>query len=651
MLSKLFALPREAKRIVSLVIDIGALLFAYLFALSVRYETWYTLGDGNTVLAIIVAIPVSLFLFARFGLYRAVVRYMALSALLTVLLGVVSSAVVLAVAVYWLDAPVPPSVIVNYALMSLVLIGGMRLVMRAVYEQATRKEKERVIIYGAGSAGRQLAQAINNGNEFHPVCFVDDDVTLHNSTMLGLRVRSPESIAECVKECHASRVLLALPSASRSRRKQILDLLEPLKVVVQTVPGMADMVDGQVAVDDLQEVRIEDLLGRDPVAPRQRLMDTNIRGKAVLVTGAGGSIGSELCRQIIASEPKVLVLVEVSEYNLYAIERELTQLLQREQYDVSLKPVLASVQNQSRLQRLMQAFAIDTVYHAAAYKHVPMVEYNVVEGMRNNVFGTLRTAEAAIAAGVKDFVLISTDKAVRPTNVMGATKRFAELVLQALAKREGVHTHFSMVRFGNVLGSSGSVIPLFRQQIIQGGPITVTDPEITRYFMTIPEAAQLVIQAGAMGSIMAKEEANNGGQVFVLDMGEPVKIIDLATKLVRLMGLEVKTEENPHGDIEIIFSGLRPGEKLYEELLIGDNVELTAHPRIMTAREIDLPWQELAYLIESFDIECSEHNVVAIHQRLQQMPLAFSPSSQLCDLIIGLNSQSNRQSSTQSSSQ
>lgn len=644
MLNRLFALPRETKRLVALTIDIAALLFAYLFALSVRYERWYWPSDADIIWAITIAIVVSLGLFAKFGLYRAVVRYMAFSALLTILLGVLSSAVVLAAAVYLLNAPVPPSVIVNYALMSLVLIGGLRMVMRAVYEQTTRKEKERVIIYGAGSAGRQLAQAISNGNEYHPVCFIDDDKTLHNSTMLGLRVKSPKLIEQSVKECNATRVLLALPSASRSRRKEILDLLEPLKVAVQTVPGMADMVDGNVAIDDLQHVRIEDLLGRDPVAPRQRLMDTNIRGKAVLVTGAGGSIGAELCRQIIKSEPALLVLVEVSEYNLYAIEKELSGLLARELYEVELKPVLVSIQNQARLTRLMQTFAIDTVYHAAAYKHVPMVEFNVVEGVRNNVFGTLRTAEAAIAAGVSDFVLVSTDKAVRPTNVMGATKRFAELVLQALAQRQGVTTHFSMVRFGNVLGSSGSVIPLFRQQILSGGPVTVTDPEITRYFMTIPEAAQLVIQAGAMGSLMVKEEraagkADNGGQVFVLDMGEPVKIYDLAQKLIRLMGLEVKSEQNPHGDIEIVFSGLRPGEKLYEELLIGDDVEVTAHPRIMTAREIDLPWQELEPLLLALDAECTGYDVQAIHQRLQQMPLAFSPSSQLCDLIIGLNSQ------------
>lgn len=392
------------------------------------------------------------------------------------------------------------------------------------------------------------------------------------------------------------------------------------------------MVSGNMQIDELQDVRIEDLLGRDPVEPRKRLMEANIRDKSVLVTGAGGSIGSELCRQIIKYEPRMLVLVEVSEYSLYAIEKELQGLIAEAEIDTLIKPVLASVQNQNRLTRLMQRFAINTVYHAAAYKHVPMVEFNVVEGVRNNIFGTLRTAQAAITAGVSDFVLISTDKAVRPTNVMGATKRFAELVLQALASRNDVHTHFSMVRFGNVLGSSGSVVPLFRQQIVDGGPVTVTHEDITRYFMTIPEAAQLVIQAGAMGSIAAQAQDNNGGQVFVLDMGEPVRIVELAHKLIRLMGLEIKDANNPHGDIEIVYSGLRPGEKLYEELLIGDNVQTSEHPRILTARELDLTWLELKSYLEQLDGFCTEFSVNQIHQLLKRAPLAFSPSSEICDL-------------------
>ena len=636
MIRQLTTLPRNAKRAIAVAIDIWALVFSYAFALSVRYEQFYIPTDADVVWALLASLPVSLLLFVRFGLYRAVVRYMALSALLTISLGVLSSAVVLGLAIWVLNAAVPFSVIIIYALMSLILVGGLRLLMRALYEQKVSRRKERVIIYGAGAAGRQLAHALVNGAEYHPVCFVDDDATLQGSMMLGLQVYEP-SLIELLIEQHAPKaVLLAIPSASRSERKEILEQLELLPVSVQTIPSMSDMVSGSMRIDELQDVKIEDLLGRDPVAPRKRLMETNIRGKAVLVTGAGGSIGSELCRQIIQYEPRLLVLVEVSEYNLYAIEKELqtmvVEIAAQGSSETLIKPVLASVQNENRLTRLMQRFAINTVYHAAAYKHVPMVEFNVVEGVRNNIFGTLRTAQAAITAGVSDFVLISTDKAVRPTNVMGATKRFAELVLQALAQRRDVSTHFSMVRFGNVLGSSGSVVPLFRQQIIDGGPVTVTHADITRYFMTIPEAAQLVIQAGAMGSIAANNQNNNGGQVFVLDMGEPVRIVELARKLIRLMGLELKDASNPHGDIEIVYSGLRPGEKLYEELLIGDDVQASDHPRILTARELHLSWQELAEYLQQLDRFCTAFSVREIHQLLQQAPLAFSPSSDICDL-------------------
>ncbi|EGN74602.1 Putative nucleoside-diphosphate sugar epimerase [Idiomarina sp. A28L] len=636
MIRKLITLPRNQKRAVAVAIDVLALIFSYAFALSVRYETLYIPAEPDVAWAFLLSLPVSLLLFVRFGLYRAVVRYMALSALLVITLGVLSSAVVLAAAIWALQAPVPYSVVINYALMSLVIAGGLRLLMRAMYEQKVSRRKQRVIIYGAGSAGRQLAHSLINGAEYHPVCFIDDDPTLQGSTVLGLRVCSPQKIQELLTQFEPKLVLLAMPSATRSRRREILDTLEPLRVSVQTIPGMSDMVSGNMQIDELQDVRIEDLLGRDPVEPRKRLMETNIRDKAVLVTGAGGSIGSELCRQIIQHEPRVLVLVEVSEYNLYAIEKELQALVAEAatqgKTEILIKPVLASVQNQNRLTRLMQRFAINTVYHAAAYKHVPMVEFNVVEGVRNNIFGTLRTAESAIAAGVSDFVLISTDKAVRPTNVMGATKRFAELVLQALALREGVSTHFSMVRFGNVLGSSGSVVPLFRQQIENGGPVTVTHADITRYFMTIPEAAQLVIQAGAMGSISAAEQHNNGGQVFVLDMGEPVRIVELAQKLIRLMGLEVKDEHNPHGDIAIVYSGLRPGEKLYEELLIGDDVQPSNHPRILTARELHLSWMELSEYLQKLDSFCTAFSVNEIHQLLQEAPLAFAPTSDICDL-------------------
>jgi len=440
---------------------------------------------------------------------------------------------------------------------------------------------------------------------------------------LGIHVGSPGQIAAIIRAKNVSRILLALPSASRARRREVLESLGNMPIPVQTVPGMSDIVDGSMRIDELQDVKIEDLLGRDPVEPKLKLMHANIKDKVVMVTGAGGSIGSELCRQIVLYEPKALVLFELSEFGLYSIEQELRALINDEQLDVVLQPILGNVQKQSRVQAVMEKFGVQTVYHAAAYKHVPLVEYNVVEGVVNNVFGTWRAAEAAVAAGVETFVLISTDKAVRPTNIMGASKRLAELVLQGLAIRQN-KTRFCMVRFGNVLGSSGSVVPLFREQIRNGGPITVTHPEIIRYFMTIPEAAQLVIQAGAMGK---------GGDVFVLDMGEPVRIADLARRMVHLMGLEVKDNQHPDGDIEICFSGLRPGEKLYEELLIGENVRQTAHPRIMAANELSLNWKDMAELLRQLEHYCDNFAVERIVQLITEAPTGFSHSSAVCDLV------------------
>ncbi|MCC5855532.1 MAG: polysaccharide biosynthesis protein [Idiomarina sp.] len=632
MIRQLTTLPRNTKRAIAVAIDIWALLFSYAFALSVRYEQFYIPQDPDVIFAFLASLPVSLLLFVRFGLYRAVVRYMALSALLVISSGVLSSAVVLAAAIWVLQAPVPLSVVITYALMSLILVGGLRLLMRALYEQRISRRKARVVIYGAGAAGRQLAQALINGAEYHPVCFVDDDETLQGSTMLGLQVYEPSHIPELIEQHAPKMVLLAIPSASRSERKEILEQLEPLRVSVQTIPGMADMVNGSMRIDELQDVRIEDLLGRDPVAPNRRLMDANIRNKVVMVTGAGGSIGAELCRQILRYEPKMLVLFEMAEFNLYAIENELLGIAQNEGLQIDIKPVLGSVLNEELMHDVMSQLNVDTVYHAAAYKHVPLVEFNVAEGIRNNIFGTWHTAEAALAAGVRNFVLISTDKAVRPTNVMGATKRFAELVLQGIAARQNEMT-VSMVRFGNVLGSSGSVVPLFRKQIEAGGPVTVTDPEITRYFMTIPEAAQLVIQAGAMGALQAEQSNTAGGQVFVLDMGEPVKIDSLARKLIRLMGLEIKDANNPHGDIAIEYSGLRPGEKLYEELLIGEDVVETEHPRIMGARELALSWQEVTEYLEQIKVLLSARDIQALHAILQEAPLGFSPVTGVSDIL------------------
>lgn len=480
-----------------------------------------------------------------------------------------------------------------------------------------------VLIYGAGASGRQLQLALNQGQEFMPVAFVDDDPSLRKMVIQGMNVYSPDVIAELIRQFGVKKILLAMPSASRAVRKQVIKRLDHLPCEVLSIPGMADLVAGIAHIDELKEVSIEDLLGRDPVDPIPELINANIAGKRVMVTGAGGSIGSELCRQIVRCKPVQLVLFELSEFGLYAIDKEINELCQSEGLQVDIVPLLGSVQRQDRLQAVLSSFQIQTIYHTAAYKHVPLVEYNVVEGVRNNVFGTLYCAQAAIRSGVETFVLISTDKAVRPTNTMGTTKRLAELVLQALAV-EQTTTRFCMVRFGNVLGSSGSVVPLFRKQIRDGGPLTVTHPDIIRYFMTIPEASQLVIQAGAMGQ---------GGDVFVLDMGEPVKIFDLARRMIRLSGLTLRDESHPNGDIEIKITGLRPGEKLFEELLIGEQVLGTAHPQIMKATEVMLPWVVLRCMLIELDNACHNFDHKLIRHLLLSMPAGFNPTDGICDLV------------------
>ncbi len=622
MLEWLLSLPRYAKRFISVMADLVFLSGSMLVALFATQADPVS-SLGQTLPIFLLSVPATIIAFTKLGLYRAVVRYIGQHALGAVLAGIISNALLLAMLFQLASISDKGNLIFVYAIMALVTAGGLRLVARMVLFQRHNGHKERVLIYGAGSSGRQLAQALLNGEQFHPVAFVDDDITLQRSTILGIHVGSPGQISAIIKSKNISRILLALPSASRARRREVLESLGNMPIPVQTVPGMSDIVDGSMRIDELQDVRIEDLLGRDPVEPKLKLMHANIKDKVVMVTGAGGSIGSELCRQIVQYEPKALVLFELSEFALYSIEQELRALVQDEKLDVELKPVLGNVQKQARVQAVMAKFGVQTVYHAAAYKHVPLVEYNVVEGVFNNVFGSWRAAEAAVAAGVETFVLISTDKAVRPTNIMGASKRLAELVLQGLAIRQN-RTRFCMVRFGNVLGSSGSVVPLFREQIRNGGPITVTHPEIIRYFMTIPEAAQLVIQAGAMGK---------GGDVFVLDMGEPVRIADLARRMVHLMGLEVKDAQHPDGDIEICFSGLRPGEKLYEELLIGENVRQTAHPRIMAANEVSLNWKDMAELLRQLEHHCDHFAVERIVQLITEAPTGFSHSSAVCDLV------------------
>ncbi|EIK4806909.1 polysaccharide biosynthesis protein [Vibrio parahaemolyticus] len=623
----IWQLSRTNKRIVSVLIDIILIFMAFHLAILVRS------GDSNyftypAVWAIQIAVTiVTIAVFARLGLYRAVLRYLTFQALFVVAAGAVISATLVAALSFYMSDPFPRTVPIIYGAFLALFCGGPRVIVRSLVAQSYSTQSKEVLIYGAGSGGRQLAMALRSSGDYRVRAFIDGDSTLCNTMILGLPVIAIEDSMDLINKYDVSQVLLAVPSAKRSRRKVILDELAKLPVEVLTVPDMTDIVSGKAKIDELKDVAIEDLLGRDPVAPQQVLLEANIKDKVVMVTGAGGSIGAELCRQIVEQSPKSIILFELSEFGLYQIDRELNQLKVEKGLTCDIIPLLGSVQRQHRLETTMAAFEVQTVYHAAAYKHVPLVEFNVIEGVRNNIYGTYYTACAAIKAGVESFVLISTDKAVRPTNVMGTTKRMAELGLQALAEQENTKpngTRFCMVRFGNVLGSSGSVIPVFKKQIASGGPVTVTHPEITRFFMTIPEAAQLVIQAGAMGK---------GGDVFVLDMGEPVKITDLASNLIQLSGLEVKSEANPHGDIEIQFSGLRPGEKLYEELLIGDNVKQTAHERIMTAHEVHLPLKEYELLLNDLDFACHSMDHENIRTLLLNAPTGFNPTDGIGDLV------------------
>ncbi|EPP4297533.1 polysaccharide biosynthesis protein [Vibrio navarrensis] len=626
-LAYIWSLPRMHKRLISLAIDTLLITFSFFLALAARTgEVSFTVS-GPTWLTLLGTLVVTLVAFTKLGLYRAVLRYLTFHALSVVVIGAVISALSITTFAYYFDATVPRTVPVIYMTFLAILCGGARMLVRSLIVQASRKGSERVLIFGAGSTGRQLAIALRNAESYQVQGFIDNDPSLENTIIQGINVYSPSSVDQLVERQGIEKILLATPRASRSERKAIIDSLLHLPVEVLTVPDFNDIVNGNATVDELKDVAIEDLLGRDPVAPNPELMKANIQGKVVMVTGAGGSIGSELCRQIVRQKPKSLVLFELSEFGLYQIDKELSNLVEAEKLNVEIIPLLGSVQRINRVSTTMRAFGVQTVYHAAAYKHVPLVEYNVVEGVRNNVFGTYYTAKAAIEAGVESFVLISTDKAVRPTNVMGTSKRMAELGLQALAQQENSKTNgtrFCMVRFGNVLGSSGSVIPLFKRQIEEGKAITVTHPDIIRYFMTIPEAAQLVIQAGAMGK---------GGDVFVLDMGQPVKIVDLAKNLIRLSGLEVKSASNPNGDIEIKFTGLRPGEKLYEELLIGDNVEGTEHERIMTANEQFLPLEQFNHILDNLDLACHHFDHEAIRQILLETPTGFNPTDGIGDLV------------------
>ncbi|MGP2410597.1 polysaccharide biosynthesis protein [Yersinia sp. 2545 StPb PI] len=604
-----------------LLLDATLIGLAYWGAFWVRLDVDSPFSSTEQWAALAVIIPPTLLVFIRLGLYRTVLRYVSAKIVTTVFVGVILSTGLLVFGSYFLGVYLPRTVSVMFFVFSLVLICGSRLFFRMLLNYGVRGQIP-VVIYGAGASGRQLLPALMQASEYFPIAFVDDNPKLHKAVIHGFTVYPSEKLEYLIGRYGIKKVLLAMPSVSQSQRKAVVGKLENLSCEVLSIPGMSDLVEGRAQISSLKKVSIEELLGRDPVVPDEKLLAKNITGKVVMVTGAGGSIGSELCRQIIIEKPQLLVLFDVSEFSLYSIENDIAAICRSHKIDSEFVALLGSVQNESRLVQVMTNFQVNTVYHAAAYKHVPLVENNVIEGVRNNIFGTLFCAKAAIKSGVEKFVLISTDKAVRPTNTMGATKRMAELVLQALSN-EQCHTKFCMVRFGNVLGSSGSVVPLFKKQIAEGGPITLTHKDIIRYFMTIPEAAQLVIQAGAMGQ---------GGDVFVLDMGDPVKIIDLAKRMVNLSGLSVKSDENPDGDIAIEISGLRPGEKLYEELLIGESVQNTYHPRIMTATEVMLEWDKLNVLLSTIESACNDFDYEYIRSLLLEAPVGFQPTDGICDL-------------------
>jgi FlaA1/EpsC-like NDP-sugar epimerase len=608
MLDRLIKLKRPVKALVMVLTDAVCLPICYFVALALRLGSWDVVSRSSILLAAAMAC-IALVFFLRRGLYGAVIRFIELQVVLTIGMGL--GVVVLVAYLFMMlfgQAGIPRTSLVIFWLIAFVYVTMSRFAARSLFERIpgpNRRLRQKALIYGAGAEGAQLAQAMRHSREYETVSFIDDDKTLRHKTVAGLRVYGPDELRALLDKFMISMIVLARPSLSPSKRSQIISSLADYDIPVRVLPGIDGLVDGKIGVSSIREVEVEDLLGRDPVPPRPDLFARCTQDKSVLVTGAGGSIGSELCRQILSQRPRCLVLVDHSEFNLYAIEAELAGRAP----DLRLVPVLCSVCNEALLEATLTAHRVDTVYHAAAYKHVPLVESNIVQGVVNNVMGSLAVARAAGRAGVTACVLISTDKAVRPTNIMGSTKRIAELVFQAAAN-EFSRTSFSMVRFGNVLGSSGSVVPLFKRQIKEGGPITLTHADINRYFMLIPEAAQLVIQAGAMA---------HGGDVFVLDMGAPVRIIDLARKMVHLSGFSEKTDDLPDGDIEIKIVGLRPGEKLYEELLIGEDVRPSEHPKIMRAHERMMPWSELMPELEALRRACGEFDTEGVLRAIRRL--------------------------------
>lgn len=615
-----------------LLADVIMLIFALWASFSMRLGVFYSPGETVSLLFLItpfIAVPI----FIKFGLYRAIVRYIGFKALWTIIKAVSIYAVIWSACVFVSGAVgIPRSVTIINLLAAILLIGGSRMIARWWFVgientgYVQKNSKKHIAIYGAGVAGMQLASVLGYSKEYTPVAFIDDKTELQKHTINSLRVHAFSELENLIHKLDIDEIFLAVPSASHARRKKIIQSLEKYPVHVKTLPSMSEVADGKIKLEDIKEIDLEDLLGRDAVSPDKDLFDACIKNKSVMVTGAGGSIGSELCRQILSRKPNKLILFEQSELNLYQIEKEFSQYIALKKLETVLVPILGNITDIQRVSEVLSFYSVNTIYHAAAYKHVPLVEHNMNEGIRVNTIGTYTVAKSAMENNVDTFILISTDKAVRPTNVMGASKRFAELVLQGLATQSS-NTRFSMVRFGNVLGSSGSVVPLFREQIKQGGPVTVTHQDIIRYFMTIPEAAQLVIQAGAMGA------KGTGGDVFVLDMGEAVKISELATKMIHLMGFTVKDENTPDGDIEIEYSGLRPGEKLYEELLIGDNATGTSHPRVMRAEEEAYSWDEIQTYLDRLEQAINQLDCEEVRQLLIEVVKGYQPSGDIEDVL------------------
>jgi FlaA1/EpsC-like NDP-sugar epimerase len=644
MKNQLLSLPRLGKQSIVILLDIFLISLAVWLAFSIRLDQLH-FPDGPLFLVYGLAILIALPIFVRMGLYRAVFRYAGQHALWSIVRAVFFYGLpFFTLIILWdyLGLPkgsfsIPRSLGILQPVIMLVLIVLSRSLARiwlAGHASISKKTQQRTLIYGAGVSGAQIGSSLQRSGQYYLVGYLDENTQLRHKIINGLTIYSVDEIDALVNRYGVTDILLALPSISQSRRNEILNDLRRFNVHVRSLPSLTDLAEGKVKISDIRELDVTDLLGRNPVVPNKELFEKNIKNQVVMVTGAGGSIGGELSCQILFSQPKTLILLEQSEFSLYDLDAELRAKIKDENLDTELVSLLGNVRQYDWLKKICTTWKINTIYHAAAYKHVPIVEHNVSEGVLNNVWGTLNAARAAIESSVDQFVLISTDKAVRPTNVMGASKRLAEMVLQSLANQAGIHTQLSMVRFGNVLGSSGSVVPLFRSQIHAGGPVTVTHPDVTRYFMTIPEAAQLVIQAGAMTSISG---AMGRGTVFVLNMGEPVKIVDLAQRMIELSGFSLQNEQNPDGDIAIEVVGLRPGEKLYEELLIGDNPMPTEHSKIMKAQETYLPWDQLQVELNILEQSLNSADAPAIFKHLQKLVAGFSPNPTIVDYIDSSN--------------